>query len=74
MSPIIYIPHNCETPKDELPKGTLWQCDACDKVWELDHVGSRNSPIYTKAWALVKDPRRTNAVIDAINKASDTRG
>ena len=74
MSPIIYTPHDCEKPKGDLPKGTLWQCDICDKVWELEYIRSRDTHTRTRAWSLVKDPRRTNALLDAINKAGDTRG
>lgn len=65
MSPIIYTPHQCENPKDDLPEGTLWQCDACDKVWELDKVRSRDSPVTANFWEVTDDPRRSEVLRDA---------
>lgn len=74
MSPIIYTPHDCEKPEGGLPGGALWQCPDCDKVWELEYIASRYTSVRARGWSLVKDPRRTNALLDAINKAGDTRG
>lgn len=50
MSPIVYVPpkkHECEPPEaDEAgpsyygglyPDGTIWACDDCGSLWELEH-------------------------------------
>lgn len=53
MSPIVYMPpappkkHACALPVEGLwkvddiapkyPAGTLWECDECGGIWELEH-------------------------------------
>ena len=53
MSPIVYMPpvppkkHDCDLPVEGLwmvddiapkyPAGTLWECDECGGIWELEH-------------------------------------
>ena len=57
MSPIIYTPHDCEIPNTQgivaaAGNEALWVCPECDNVWEL------RDNFVTKAWCLVRAPRR----------------
>lgn len=49
MSPIVYTPHDCKTPRsgdsvaprragEYPPEGTVWACDVCGDRWELEYA------------------------------------
>lgn len=65
MSPIIYTPHDCETPEGDLRDGTLWQCDVCETIWEADRrlIGE---------WKKIAQPRRGRIVADALKRPEHT--
>lgn len=63
MSPIIYTPHQCETPAPPpTPRpdliGTLWQCETCQAIHEaVDETLGH--------WYKIADPRRKHRIEDA---------
>ena len=65
MSPIIYTPHYCETPEEDLRSGTLWQCEVCETIWEArrPRIGD---------WVKIAVPRRERIVTDALNRPALT--
>lgn len=65
MSPIIYTPHDCDTPDGDLRDGTLWQCDVCETIWEADRrlIGE---------WKKIAQPRRGRIVADALKRPEHT--
>lgn len=70
MSPIIYQPHECETPVPQpvarpMAQGTLWQCETCGAI----HMArdARNGE-----WCQIMDPRREHRIAEAIRQQAST--
>ena len=59
MSPIIYTPHDCNTPEGLHRAGTLWQCDICDATW------SAYSPNIGGGWRKIDEPRQDQCLVEA---------
>ena len=70
MSPIIYTPHQCETPGGDMPAGTLYQCPECDRVWErYTDVFEDDTNLH---WWVEEDPRRGAALQKACSQRTQS--
>ena len=72
MSPIIYQPHECETPAPQpvahpIGQGTLWQCETCYAIYEAENA--RNG-----LWFQVADPERVRRVEEARRRSAHHDG
>lgn len=70
MSPIIYTPHDCETPAPQdvarpHPVGTLWQCEVCETIWAAcrPRIGE---------WDKIAEPRKVQRIADAHRRPAPT--
>ena len=68
MSPIIYTPHECETPAPQdvarpYPQDTLWQCEVCGAIHEAEDARKGE-------WYMVEDPKRLYRMEEARRRAA----
>lgn len=63
MSPIIYTPHDCDTPTlGDFPYGTIWQCETCQALWGATSAAKSE-------WVKIEDPHREHRIEDAFRRA-----